>query len=137
VSPVSHRPAPAIVNGAGPYLTVGLRARWWTLEQWLALAWELQARRCSAGTYQKQAAHLDELARHPHVVAKGSLEGLRQAREFLERPAVRPARGQRGGTSWERLVVCVNNAIAHHIHAEQLEVAVRSELAALLEEGHE
>jgi hypothetical protein len=134
---VTHNPAPAVENGPGPYQTPGMRLRWWTLEQWLALSWELQARRCSAGTYRKQAAHLDALARHPHVVAKGTLEGLRQAREFLERSSVRPARGQRGGTSWERLLVCVNNGIANHIHTEQLEVAVRSELAAILEEGHE
>lgn len=128
---MTHNPAPAIVDVPPPYRTPGTRLAWATAGEWLDAMIDLHRRRCSAQAYQAQAAHMDELARHPRLLHEAESNELLGIRAFICAPGNRPARGRRGGTSWNRILCSVNNAIAY---TEQLERGVHVELLQLLKE---
>ncbi len=106
-----HHKAPPVEDGVSPFLTPGTRIRWGSADEWLAGLDALLHRPCSSGQYRQLAAHLDELAKHPDFVAAQPIEDLANMREELLRH-YRPPHGMRAGTSYERVINEVNNAIA-------------------------
>jgi hypothetical protein len=106
--------APPVVDGVSPFTTPGTRLSWSSGEDWTRCLDQLTARRHSAKRYADVAAHLDELARHPDFIAAQQLDDLVAMREVLHRRArdVMPPRGRRAGTSYERIVVELHNAMA-------------------------
>jgi len=107
---VRGRPAPPIVEGVSPFRTPGTRRSWGSGAEWTAHAKDLHEGRISAKIYAARAAHLDELARHPDFLEAQPLEDLELVRAALLL-FYRPVKGSRAGTSYERVLVTVNNAI--------------------------
>jgi hypothetical protein len=108
---MTHHPAPAIVDGVSPFTTPGTRLVWASGADWLACLAQLRARRIASKVYADLAAHLDELARHPDFIAAQPLEDLTLMQAAFKR-TYQPPHGTRRGTSYERVVNEVNNALA-------------------------
>lgn len=94
------------------FTTPGTRLNWTTIGEWLEHLEQLRGRRIAAATYAARRAHLEELARRSNEWFQ------EQAVEDLERvvPALRnmrPVEGQRAGSSYERAIVQVKNAISN------------------------
>lgn len=106
-----HHSAPSVVEGVSPFTTPGTRLTWGSCNEWLAHLDQLMGRHCSRIQYDQLAAHLDELARHPDFIAAQPLEDL-QALQAAIRTHYRPPQGRRAGTSYERVIGEVNNAIS-------------------------
>lgn len=109
--PGPHNQAPAPLEGVSPFTTPGTRLTWRSGNDWLAALEQLLARPCSSTRYQQLAAHLDELARHPDFIAAQPIEDLEGLRTAMV-THFRPPQGRRGGTSYERVLNEVSNALA-------------------------
>ena len=121
-----HNQAPAVTEGCSPFRTPGTVLQWHSLAEWLRAAATLEQRHdrhISSKTYRDLAAHIDELARHPDFIAAQPLDELEPTLIWFGNH--RPPHGHRAGTSYERIVNGVSNAIArerkwrvHVAHAE-------------------
>jgi hypothetical protein len=105
-----HHQAPPVVDGVSPFTTPGTRITWGSGDEWLAGFDAINRRGWTSKRYADLAAHLDELARHPDFIAAQPLEDLRAMRAVVLKH-YRPVAGQRAGTSYERVINEINNAI--------------------------
>lgn len=121
---MNHNQAPAPLEGVSPFTTPGTRRAWATGAEWVRHAIALEAGRCSAKRYADLAAHLDELARRQDFLAAQPLEELQAIRAVVTGKSYLPPRGRRAGTSYERVLNEVNNAITRERQHEQDEAQI-------------
>lgn len=88
------------------YSTPKTRLRWPTLREWLNAHKRLEARSPSMAKNVALKAHVRVLP--DSIVASGSTADLVERRKLLFR--LRPPRGQRGGTDYERIVQAADRA---------------------------
>jgi hypothetical protein len=108
---VGDSPVPSFTYGEPPYTTPGTRLAWSTGLEWLDALERIRRRRISAKRYQDERAHLDELARRPYFI-KQQIPAVLELMRARVKAAYRPVAGARAGTSYERVINEINNAIA-------------------------
>lgn len=96
--------------------TPGTRLTWTTPLEWIAHDRALEQRRHSAGRYRAEDAHLEALAGAGTWFLTQELEQLvaldRYVRAQSRRSRFKPARGNRAGSPYVRIVDALNAAIA-------------------------
>jgi hypothetical protein len=93
--------------------TPGTRVEWGTVQEWIAGAEAILGRRVSSGRYAAEREHLAALSNE--WIEAQPVADLRELATWLEDRAsqeMKPIKGRREGTDYERVINALNNAIA-------------------------